>query len=67
VYSVSELCHTFDPVSPKKDAFVGQASCTFFIQNKRLLKTFSNKVQHTVQNKTVSMRYENYTVEKTGL
>jgi hypothetical protein len=35
VYFASEMYHTFDPVSPKKDACViGQASCTFCSQIK---------------------------------
>jgi hypothetical protein len=59
------LCPTFDPFSPKKGAFVGQASCTFSCQNKRINKMIMPiKIWHTKQKKNFN---EIYTLEKIGL
>jgi hypothetical protein len=48
----------FDLVLPGKDAFVGQALCTFSSKNKIIYKRFFQQQCDNMQNKTILMRFE---------
>jgi hypothetical protein len=50
VYFLRALCHAFDPVSPKKDAFVGQASWPSSVKIRELIKIISITMRYTKQN-----------------